>query len=123
MNAARTEQPIEPPEDDAARDNDDTADNVRRVAIEIVTGMQRTIDELRADMRRDNWRRLVESQNAAPAPKLWMGLKAAARDVDWPYQNVLKLCVDQVIVAEKRGGRWFCEMNNLRAHISAQRGK
>jgi hypothetical protein len=125
MNAARTEHPIDPPPED------DTADNVRRQAVEIITGqaevisgLQRTIDELQRGMARDNWRKLVASQAAAKdAPEVWRALKAAAGLVGIDYQRVRGWCKQAVIVAERRGKRWFVRMDSLQAHVAALRGK
>jgi hypothetical protein len=126
MNAARDQSDEDDPPDD------DPPVDYLAVAVEALTGMQATIDQLQADMRRKDWQRLVETQAATKAAEVWRPLKAAAIDVEPPecserqrkanYENVRKWCELGVIVAEKRGGHWYVEMGNLRAHIAAKRG-
>jgi hypothetical protein len=126
MNAARDEHPIDPPDDDPPVDH-------LAVAVDVLTGMQATIDQLQADMRRKDWQRLVESQAATKPAEVWRPLKAAAMDVEHPgcserqrkanYEAVRKWCELGVIVAEKRGGHWFVRMDSLQRHVTALRGK
>ena len=126
MNAARDQSDEDDPPDD------DPPVDYLAVAVEALTGMQATIDQLQADMRRKDWQRLVETQAATKAAEVWRPLKAAAMDVEHPgcserqrkanYEAVRKWCELGVIVAEKRGGHWYVEMGNLRAHIAAKRG-
>jgi hypothetical protein len=121
MNAARNPEDDDPPVDYLA------------VAVDVLTGMQATIDQLRADMRRKDWQRLVESQAATKPAEVWRPLKAAAMDVEHPgcserqrkanYEAVRKWCELGVIVAEKRGGHWFVRMDSLQRHVTALRGK
>ena len=103
--------PIEP-ETEAARD--------RRVYIDTMADMMSTLKALKAE----NWRLTAAAAAIAERDKPvenWMGLKLAAGVVGEPYQNVLAMCNLGIIVCEKRGGRWFCEMNSLRAQIAKQR--
>jgi hypothetical protein len=83
----------------------------------------RMASDIRA-LQASNWRLVAEKAANAERDKpveIWMCLRAAARDVGQPDQNVRALCNLGIIVCEKRGGRWFCEMNSLRAQISMQR--
>jgi hypothetical protein len=117
MNAARTEHPIDQAEDDIA-------ENVRRAAVEIVTGMQRTIDELRLDMRRDNWRRLVASQAAAAKDaEVWLPLKTAAIDAGVEYETARVWAARGLIKSDKDGGRVIVEMGSLIARPMLLSGK
>jgi hypothetical protein len=136
MNAARTEHPIDPPDDsDPPVDYLAAAVEVINAQAGTITGLQRAMDEMQQERARQNWRRLVEAQAAAKAapPQTWRALKAAAMDVEPPgcserqrkanYENVRKWCELGVIVAEKRGGHWYVRMDSLQAHIAAKRGK
>jgi hypothetical protein len=125
MNAARTKHPIDPPEDDPPVDYLAVAVEVITGQAEVITGMQRAMDEMQRDVRRQNWRRLVAAQAAAKdaATEVWRPLKAAAGLVEIEYENVRYWCEQGVIVAEKRGGRWFVRMDSLQAHVAALRGK
>jgi hypothetical protein len=109
-----------PPEDDAARD--------RRVYLEMIDELHastaRTVAGLVADNARvvaENWR-LIQEKAEREAPQ-WLTLKRAAGLVEIEYENVRYWCEQGVIVAEKRGGRWFVRMDSLQAHVAALRGK
>jgi hypothetical protein len=110
----------------AARDeptDGDDADRDRRVYTSEMTRMQADIIELRANtanLKAENWRLL--SARAAP-PAVWRALKPAAADARVDYENARSWCEKAIIVAEKRGGRWFVRMDSLYAHAAALRGK
>ena len=111
-----------PPEDDAARD--------RRVYLEMIDELHastaRTVAGLKADNARvvaENWRLIQQAAARDAPPQTWLPLKAAAADVAVEYENVRYWCEQGVIVAEKRGGRWFVRMDSLQAHVAALRGK
>jgi hypothetical protein len=115
--------PIDPPpEDAAARD--------RRVYLDMIVDLRaqtaRTVAGLEADKARmaaENWRLIQQAAARDAPPQTWRPLKAAAADVDEPYQNVLGWCKQGVIVAELRGGRWYVRMDSPLAHVTAKRGK
>jgi hypothetical protein len=98
---------------------DTDADRDRALALDLITGMQATIEAL----RRDNWRLVAGKAERDALPQVWRPLKAAAIDAGVPYQDALSWCNHGVIVAEKRGGRWFVRVDSLRAHVAALRGK
>jgi hypothetical protein len=117
VNAARDEQSIDPPEDD-------TVENVRRAAVEIVTGLQRTIDELRLDMRRENWRRLVAAQAAAVRDaEVWLPLKTGAHDAGVKYETARAWAARGLIKSDKDGGRVIVELGSLIARRLRLTGK
>jgi hypothetical protein len=121
-------------EDDAARD--------RRVYIEEMSRLQNTIAGLQAD----NWRLIQRAERDKP-PEIWKSIRFAIRaaSVDiWvrqgifvpPAQNneqarqrqretdeerVRKWCELGIIVAEKRGGRWFVRMDSINAYLAGLR--
>jgi hypothetical protein len=107
---------------DESTDADD-ADHDRRVYASEMTRMQAVIIELRANtanLKAENWRLL--SARAAP-PAVWRALKPAAADAGVDYENARSWCEKAIIVAQKRGGRWFVRMDSLYAHVAALRGK
>jgi hypothetical protein len=84
------------------------------------------IDDLHgiiAALQADNWRLISEKAARGAPPKVWLPLKAAASDAGADYENARYWCEHGVIVAEKRGGRWFVRMDSLQAHVAALRGK
>jgi hypothetical protein len=95
---------------------DTDADRDRAVALDLMTGMQATIEAL----RRDNWR-LIDKAARDAVPQVWQALKSAASLVGEPYQNVRYWCEQGVIVSERRGGRVFVEMGGLQAHVALRR--
>jgi hypothetical protein len=114
------------PSRDDPTDGDD-ADRDRRVYINEMTRMQRDIVELRADtastvanLQAENWR-LISAQPAPPA--VWRALKPAAANAGVEYETARSWCELGIIVAEKRGGRWFVRMDSLYGHVTALRGK
>jgi hypothetical protein len=114
------------PSRDDPTDGDDV-DRDWRVYIKEMTRMQRDIVELRADtastvanLQAENWR-LICAQSAPPV--VWRALKPAAADAGVDYENARSWCEKAIIVAEKRGGRWFVRMDSLYAHAAALRGK
>lgn len=94
------------------------------------------VDALKAmivALRAENWRFITEKAARDVPPEVWLPLMAASIDV-WgadrserqrksDYENVRKWCELGTIVAEKRGGRLFVRMDNLRAHVAALRAK
>lgn len=84
-----------------------------------IDGLQTLVEAL----RRDNWRLIAEKAARDAPPDKWLPLKAASIDVAVEYENLRSWCCLGVVVAEKRGGRWFCRMNSLNAHVAALRGK
>jgi hypothetical protein len=117
----RDEQ-IEPPDDDADHD--------RRVYITEMSAMQRVIVELRADtastvanLKAENWRLIAEKAARDAPPSVWRALKPAAADAGVEYETTRSWCELGVIVAQKRIGRWFVQMDSLYAHVAALRGK
>jgi hypothetical protein len=138
MNAARTERPIDPPEDDADRD--------RRILLEMLgaanretTRMQRDIDELRYWRRiRDDVRKADSTAQAAQDAQDWLPLTMAAvallgpgpyEDRRFPYdwkrekrnhERVRKWCELRKIVCKKSGELWMVEMNSAWAYAATK---
>jgi hypothetical protein len=145
MNAARTEQPIEPSEDDAARD--------LRLLLEMFvskqaevdaaerdkTRMQRDIDELRYWRRiRNDARKADSTAQAAKDAQDWLPLTMAAvallgpgpyEDRRFPYdwkrekrnhERVRKWCELGKIVCKKSGELWMVEMNSAWAYAATK---
>jgi hypothetical protein len=111
-----------PVRDEQVELTDDDADH-HRVYLNEMTRMQADIVELRANtanLKAENWRLL--SARSAP-PVVWRALKPAAADAGVDYENARSWCEKAIIVAEKRGGRWFVRMDSLYAHAAALRGK
>lgn len=100
---------------------DQPADDVDPLAVYLaeMSRMQHTINSLQAEV----WRLISEKVARGAPPQIWLTLKAAAGDVGEAYENVRKWCELGVIVAEKRGSRWFIQIDYLRAHIKAVRGR
>jgi hypothetical protein len=115
MQVARDE-PIEPP--------DEACDRAVFVAClaELQSWGQSQTDELKA-LRAENWRLLAKMAARDAPPEVWRPLKPAAADAGTEYENARSWCKLGVIVAEKRGGRWFVRMDSLHSHVAASRGK
>lgn len=111
-------------------DDADAADRDRALALYLLGTMQRDIFELRAhtarviaDIKAENWRLIQQAAARDAPPDKWLPLKAAAIDVAVEYENARSWCERGVVVAEKRGGRWFVRLDNLHAHVAALRGR
>jgi hypothetical protein len=79
MNAARTEHPIDPPDDVANRD--------RQIALEVITGLHAVMAEMKADTARlvaENWR-LISDKAEREAP-VWLTLKRGADKAGCTYE-------------------------------------
>lgn len=60
----------------------------------------------------------LEQRDTQPVPPPeWVALKAVPHG-QFSYEAVRKWCEDGVIVAEKRGGRWFVVKTSLAAHLA-----
>jgi hypothetical protein len=130
-----------PDENDAARD--------RRVYLEEMGRMQQKLTRFESDfkaLQADNWRLIQRAERDKP-PEIWKSIRFAIRaaSVDiWvrqgifvpPAQNneqarqrqretdeerVRKWCELGIIVAEKRGGRWFVRMDSFNAYLAGLR--
>jgi len=61
----------------------------------------------------------IAKRDAVPEkPIKWVALKQAERG-SFGYEAVRTWCVAGVIVAEKRGGRWFVSDASLREHVAS----
>jgi hypothetical protein len=128
--------PIERPDGHTDRDGHPQTDIERdlRFCLDYMTEMEVEADakdcdltnaqSLIRELRRDIWRRTAAAAAAAernkPAPE-WVALWRAVRRTDWPYQTILKWCVQGIIEARKPAGRWEVEMNSLLAKIATLR--
>jgi hypothetical protein len=111
----------------------DDADRDRALALDMMATMRRDMAELEAStarteagLRAENWRLIQEKAARDALPQVWRSLKAAARDIAEPYQNVLGWCKQGAIVAERRGSRWYVLMSGqqgLYEHVAAKRAK
>jgi hypothetical protein len=81
-----------------------------------------------ARLRLENASLLERLSELETPPEKWLPLKvgafaAGAIDAGGKYENPRKWCERGVVVAEKRGGRWFVRMDSLQAHVAALRAK
>jgi hypothetical protein len=87
---------------------------------------QETVDHLQAiiaALQAETWRLISEKVARSAPPEFWLALKAAAFDVGVDYENARYWCDRGLIVAEKRGGRWFAQMDSLREYVAMIRRK
>jgi hypothetical protein len=97
-----------PTNNDPTSDHQDTIDNLQSIV---------------AALQAETWRLISEKVARSAPPEVWWALKAAAYDVGVDYENARYLCDHRVVVAEKRGGRWFVRMDSLRTYVEALRRK
>jgi hypothetical protein len=136
------------PPDDAPLDLDDIV-VLRKFFLDVLDGKQQEVTRLQSDfkaLQADNWRLIAKAERDKP-PEIWKSIRFAIRaaSVDiWvrqgifvpPAQNneharqrqretdeerVRKWCELGIIVAEKRGGRWFVRMDSFNAYLAGLR--
>jgi hypothetical protein len=144
-NTARdpADHPIDPP------DEDDAAARDRRVLLDLIDELRADAAIVAANLKAENWRLIQKAERDKP-PEVWKSIKAAIRaaSVDvWVRQGAIfvppaqkneqarqrqrksdeervrRWCELGIIVAEKRGGRWFIRMDSLNTYLAGLRGK
>jgi hypothetical protein len=131
MNAASNTERDDPSEQLDEPAPESTAVCNLKIALRLMAEQRAESDAREARMASDiralqasNWRLVAEmaaeAERNKPVPE-WVALWRAVRRTDWPYQTILKWCVQGVIEARKPAGRWEVEMNSLWAKIATLR--
>lgn len=109
--------PIDPPEDGV---------DPRVVYLAELCRMKNVMDQMQhtmVQMQADTFRIIAANVARSAPPAIWRPLKNAAVDTGVGYETCRYWAEHGVIVAEKRGGRWFIRMDSLQAHVGALWGK